>query len=147
MTRTFGTATIARPVENCFDYAASSGNWTKWYPITKSVSGVIDRPGMPGEQFVEKVSILGLPFTFFWTTTENDFPRKYVFEGKSNVGGKAVITYTFKPENGATYFTRELVYEQTNAIMKLMDALFIGRLVTKVSAEAVVNLKAAIEKS
>ncbi|HYV98062.1 MAG TPA: SRPBCC family protein [Gemmatimonadaceae bacterium] len=147
MTRTLGRATIARPVDHVFQYAASSGNWTKWYPITKSVTGVVDRPGKPGEQFVEHVRILGVPITFFWTTTENDYPRKYVFEGRSSVGGKAVITYTFAPEGAATAFTRELVYEQTNAVMKLIDALFLGRYVMRVSAEAVANLKAAIEAS
>ena len=145
MTRTLGNLTIARPVAQVFNYVASSGHWPQWYPITKSVSGVVDRPGMPGETFVEKVSILGIPFTFFWTTTENGFPHRYVFEGTSNAGGKAVITYTLTPQGQSTLFTRELVYEQTNLIMKVLDALFIGRMVTRVSAKAVANLKSVIE--
>lgn len=71
MRRTHDRAVILRPVDQVFTFAASSYHWPKWYPITKSVTGVVDRPGQPGEQFVEKVSILGLPFTFFWTTTLN----------------------------------------------------------------------------
>ena len=147
MTRTLGTATIARPSAQVFNYIASSGNWPQWYPITRSVAGVVDRPGQAGEQCVEQVSLLGFPFTFYWTTVENEFPRRYVFEGRSNVGGKALITYTFTPQGQSTLFTRELVYEQTNLLMKLLDSLFIGRMVQRVSAKGVANLKSILESS
>jgi ligand-binding SRPBCC domain-containing protein len=147
MTRTWGTVSISRPVAQVFDYVTSAGNWPQWYPITRSVTGVVDRPGQAGDRCVEKVSILGVPFTFYWTTVVNDYPRRYVFEGRSNVGGKAVITYAFTPEEGATLFTRELVYEQTNPIMKALDEILIARLVGRVSAEAVQNLKVAIEST
>jgi hypothetical protein len=68
-----------------------------------------------------------------------------VYEGTSNVGGRARICYVFKPAPDGTHFHRELVWEQTNWVMKFCDWLFVRGIIERASANALPVLKSRLE--
>ncbi len=140
-----GQIQINRLPGDVFNYVTTFGTWKDWYPITKRVTGATDHPCEPGEECTEYVSIFLIPFKFYWKVLEKDFPRRFVFAGTSNAGGKATITYTFTSRDGGTWFERELDYCQTRPLMKLADWLCIRSYVGRVSDQAIQNAKANLE--
>ena len=142
-----GDVFIRRPPEAVADYVTTPRTWTEWYPITRGVEGPVDRPPAPGTEWREFVVILLVPFTFTWRTVRDERPRRYVYEGTSNVGGKATITYEWTPEGDGTRWHRTLAYVQTHWWTKLMDWLFLRGIVRRASAQALLNARDRLERA
>ncbi len=132
-----GTVVIRRRPEVCANYVTTPATWPEWYPLTRSVEGPVNSTPAVGATWVEKVRIVGLPFTFTWKTIEDSRPHRYVYQGSSNFGGHATITYVWKAEGDGTRWDRTLVYEQDRWYTRLGDWLFLAAVIRSASARAV----------
>lgn len=140
-----GDVFIRRPPAAVADYVTTPRTWAEWYPLTRSVEGAVDQTPPPGGEWRERVSILLLPFTFFWRTRVDERPRRYVYEGTSNVGGRATITYEWRAEGDGTRWTRTLSYTQTHWWTRLMDRLLLRAVIRRASAQALLNARDRLE--
>ncbi len=78
---------------------------------------------------------------------EREAPRRWVIAGEVQGGGGGTITYSLTPDAGGTIFERDFVYTMPNVLLALLDRLVLRRRVEAESAEALRQLKAAVEGS
>ena len=142
-----GTVVIRRPREVCANYVTTPATWPQWYPLTRGVEGPVQATPGVGVTWAEKVRIVGLPFTFTWRTVEDDRPRRYVYQGSSNFGGHATITYVWDSVDEGTRWERLLEYEQDRWYTKFADWLFMAAVIRGASARAVLLAKEQLENS
>jgi len=140
-----GEVFIRRPPQACADYVTTPATWADWYPLTRGVEGQVDRPAPAGGEWTEYVHILLIPFTFYWKTVSDNRPDQYVYQGTSNVGGNATITYEWRAEGDGTRWTRTLTYEQTHWYTRLADWLFMAAIIRRASAQALLNARDHLE--
>ena len=147
MTRIYTTIRIDEPAERLFEYVTTPGNWLAWHPSSLGVNGATDHSLEPGEQVTEEYLVAGRRGRVVWTVREREAPRRWVIDGDVEGGGGGTITYTLTPQAGDTFFEREFVYAMPNALLALLDRLVLRRRVEAESAEALRQLKAAVEGS
>jgi len=147
MARVVTTIEVRAAVERVFDYATTSGNWPRWHPASRGVSGATDHSAAQGERITEKIETGGRSWRAVWTVRERAPPHRWVIEGEADGGGRAVITYRLGAHDGGTRFERELVYRMPNLWLAVLDRLFIRRRVAAESAEALRRLKLILERA
>jgi uncharacterized protein YndB with AHSA1/START domain len=145
MTRVVTTIEIRAPIERVFDYATTAGNWPRWHPASRGVSGATAHSAAPGERITEQIETGGRSWRAVWTVRERAAPQRLVIEGEAAGGGSAVITYRLSAHDGGTRFERELVYRMPKLWLVVLDRLFIRRRMAAESAEALRRLKQIIE--
>ena len=140
-----GSVFIRRPPQVVADYVTTPATWPEWYPLTRSVSGPVDRTPAPGVVWQERVRIGLFPFTFTWRTLEDDRPRRYRYQGSSNAGGLGTITYEFEAEGEGTRWSRTLTYRQDHWWTRLLDTLFLHGVIRRASDRALLNARDRLE--
>jgi len=149
-----GSILIRTPRERVFDFVTTPSTWPRWYPITRAVTGSVDHPALPGDEWVEEVK-LGVWHGFFhWRALERDRPNRFHYEGtatspgllgKISSGGLGKITYVFTEQDGGTLFNRELDYSSPNLLMAIFDKLDYHKHIVEASSQALQNLKDLLE--
>jgi uncharacterized protein YndB with AHSA1/START domain len=147
VTRIRTTIRVDEPAERLFEYVTTPGNWPAWHPSSLGVSGATDHSLEPGEEVAEEYSVAGRRGRVVWTVREREAPRRWVIDGEVDGGGEGTITYTLTPDAGGTIFERDFVYAMPNVLLTLLDRLVLRRRVEAESAEALRQLKAAVEGS
>lgn len=138
------TADIAAPPQRVFAYVATPANWPRWHPASRGVRGIVDRTPRVGESVIETFEIADRRGDATWTTLELDPPTRWAFEAKSASGG-ARIVYTLTPTATGTRFERDIHYYGTNLLFGIANALKIGAVMERDSAQAVENVKRDVE--
>jgi uncharacterized membrane protein len=138
---------IGIPIQRVFAFATTAGNWPRWHPASRSVSGATDHPAAPGERITEEIETGGRSWRAVWTVCEREPPHLWVIQGEAEVGGSATITYRLSAQDGGTRFERELVYRMPNLWLAILDSLFIRRRMAAESAEALRRLKLILERA
>lgn len=135
-------------MQEVFDFITTAANWPRWHPATVSVSGsAVGHPAVEGEIIVEKVKHGPLRDTFSWEVVECRAPQRWVIRAKSERHGQKVkIAYALTPEDGGTWWQREMRFYFPRWLAP-MDRLFIGRVLRKNSETAVGRLKELMELS
>ncbi len=136
---------IARQPDAVFTYVTTPGNWPKWHPASKAVSGAIDHSLAVGEKVTEDFVVAGRAGRVVWTTVRRDAPREWVIEGDVNGRNAGVITYSLTPTADGTRFEREFVYPSPNLLFALLNRISIKARVEEESDQAVRNLKRVLE--
>lgn len=152
MTRIVSEITIARPVEEVYDFATAPANWVRWHPSTLRVDGDAGHPQDVGETCTEEFVVAGRRGVTDWIVTRRERPALWTIasrpsaDGKS-AGGSATITYQLAPAgSGGTRFTRTLEYAMTNPLTALLNVLVLRRRVDAESRQALANLRDVLEK-
>jgi uncharacterized protein YndB with AHSA1/START domain len=147
-TRIANEITIARPRQQVYDYVTTPANWPRWHPSSLAVRGATDHPLALGESVVEDFIVAGNRGTVTWTVVTREPPVRWSIEGR-NVGsrGGGTVTYVLLPDEAGTRFERVLTYRTPNLLAAILDHFGVRERVAAESAEAVMRLKAALEKS
>lgn len=145
MTTIVTTAEIARPIAEVYDYVTTPAHWLAWHPSSLGLSGATDHSLQVGEEVTEEFRVAGRRGSVTWTVIEREPPMRWAIRGSVAGGGGGTITYTLTAHGHSTSFRREFVYAMPNAIMALLDRLFVRRRIERESAEAVRRLRAALE--
>lgn len=146
MTEVHSKIVIDRPPATVFDYVTTPANWLAWHPSSVSVSGATDHSLEVGEQVQEDFVVAGRAGSIVWTVIERNAPTAWAIEGHVDKAGGGVIRYALTAEGQATRFAREFTYSMDNALLSLLNFLFIRRRIEGESGEALVALKAALER-
>lgn len=104
--------TIARPVEEVFEFATTPGHWPRWHPNSVKVSDGAEHSLQVGEQVTEDFRVGEHVGRAVWTVRERQAPRRWVIEGGQTDGSHATLTYTFQAQGQSTAFQRELVVDR-----------------------------------
>jgi uncharacterized protein YndB with AHSA1/START domain len=138
------TVVIDRPAGQVFAFVTTPGNWPRWHPASLGVSGATDHSLDVGEVVTERFRVAGQTDTAVWTVRERRAPERWVIEGSTDGGNRAVITYTLTPEAGGTRFERELAVTFALPLPALVVAVLQQQLEAQ-SAEALRWLKEVVE--
>ena len=80
-----------------------------------------------------------------WTVVARDAPTHWTIAGQVIGGGQGVITYRCTPGGEGTLFEREFTYAMLTRWLTVLDRLVFRRRVARESAQAVRQLRQAIE--
>jgi uncharacterized protein YndB with AHSA1/START domain len=147
MARIVTAIEIHVPIQRVFAFATTAGNWPRWHPASRSVSGATDHSAAPGERITEVIETGGRSWRAVWTVRDRAPPHLWVIQGAAEGGGSATITYRLTEQDGGTRFERELVYRMPSAWLAILDKLFIRRRMAAESAEALRRLKLILERA
>jgi uncharacterized protein YndB with AHSA1/START domain len=136
---------IERPPDAVYTYVTTPGNWPKWHPASKAVSGATDHSLAPGEKVTEDFVVAGRSGRVVWTVVKRDPPRVWVIEGDVDGRKAGVITYSLTPIPEGTRFERAFVYPSRNLLFAIINRISIRSQVEQESDRAVRNLKRAVE--
>jgi len=138
---------IKRPIEEVFDFITTASNWPRWHPATVSVSGAASHPANEGETIVEKVRYGIARDTFPWKVIECKAPNRWTIRAASDRHGQKVkISYTLTPENGGTWWEREMSFYLPKWI-GILDKLVLGKQLRRNSETAVQQLRELLERT
>jgi hypothetical protein len=147
---------INAPAAAILDFAATPANWPKFWPITLSVSGDVDRPATVGARWTEQVKISFWRGEFHWEAAALVFPTSFEMRGRSQGHGwlgkllpsePGRIAYTLTESAGSTHFHRVMDYPDPNLLLKVMDVLFMRRAMTRAINTALQALKTIMESA
>src|SRR5215471_21272550 len=68
------TIVIAKPPDAVFAYVTTPGNWPKWHPASRAVSGTTDHSLTVGERVTEDFIVAGREGRVVWTAVKRDAP-------------------------------------------------------------------------
>lgn len=137
--------TIARPVEQVFDFATSPGYWPRWHPNSDRVSEGAEHSLEVGEQVTEDFRVGDHIGRAVWTVLERKAPHRWVIEGSQPDGSHATITYTFAAQGKSTAFRRELIIDKLSPGLPQGMADQIRRRLEADSRAALEGLKKVLE--
>jgi len=146
MTQIVDDVMIDVPVADLYDFVTTPATWPKWHPSSLGVSDAIDHSLEVGERVTEEFLVAGRRGQVVWTVTAKDAPRTWTISGKVIGGGQGVITYHCRPDGDGTIFEREFTYSMSSLKLEILNVLIFKRRVKRESAQAVRQLKAAIER-
>jgi uncharacterized protein YndB with AHSA1/START domain len=147
---------INAPAAAVLDFATTPANWPRFWPITLSVSGDVERPAAVGARWTEQVRIAFWRGEFHWQATERVDPTSFTMIGRSQGHGwlgrllpsePGRIAYTLTERGGQTHFHRVMDYPDPNLFLKLMDVLVMRRAMTRAIDTALHGLKAIMESA
>lgn len=136
---------IARPVEEVFNYVTTPGHWPDWHPSSLGVTGATDHSLAVGEEVTEEFQVAGRRGKLTWRVTERDVPRAWAISGRVGAQGSGTVAYLLAPEGTGTLFTRVFTYEGNGPLFAIVNGLFYNRRVVAESAEALRRLKRRLE--
>ncbi len=145
---------IDAPAAVVFDFATTPANWPLFWPVTKRVSGDVQKSPPVGAKWTEHVEIAGWAGDFFWHTVSTAPPHTFEMhcwsEGTnwySRLAGRSngQIRYFMMTERGATYFLRVMHYTEPNWFMRLIDVLVLRRIMRNNIHAALAKLKTIME--
>lgn len=144
-TRITNTVVIARPPDAVFTYVTTPGNWPKWHPASKAVSGATNHSLAVGEKVTEDFVVAGRAGRVVWTAVRRDPPREWIIEGDVDGRRAGVITYSLTPVADGTRFEREFIYPSHNLLFAILNRISIKSRVEEESDQAMHNLKRMLE--
>lgn len=144
MTRIRSQIHLRRPIAQVYDYVTTPTRWREWHPSSVGVHGIADRPAVPGDRMTEEVHAAGRSATFQWEVTLGERPQRWTVAGRF-YGGTASIAYEFTPTADGVLFTRELSYELTDTVLRVLNWFVLARRLRHESAAALERLRQRIE--
>ena len=146
MTRIRSDATIRRSPDQVFDYVTTPANWPRWHPSSMRVTGDAGHSQDVGERCTEEFVVAGRHGTCLWTVRERIPDERWVIDTTTR-GGYARIEYRLAADGEGTQFTRTLSYRMPNALLGLLDVLYIRGRIERESALATTRLRERIEST
>jgi carbon monoxide dehydrogenase subunit G len=153
--RNVTSATIARPIEDVFDWVTTPGNWPGCSPITLGIES--DDPARPvraGDRFQQHVHVNSWRGSFDWTVEVLDRPHRCVLSaaGKgetllSRLAGKdlARVEYTFASDGTATKVTHDLQIHVGGLAALVSDVEGLGDAVDRAARITLATMKSVLE--
>jgi carbon monoxide dehydrogenase subunit G len=93
---------VAASQEEAFALISDPGRFGEWLTLHDGWPGGQPDGLAEGDQFVQKLKIMGMPADVSWTVTELDAPSKIVLEGDGPMGAKLQTTLTAVANGDAT---------------------------------------------
>lgn len=72
--------TINGPAQQVFDLVTQVRFWPQWHVLTRSVTGTIDRPFLPGDEFTEFIRTTKGTLELAWRVAEHERGKRVTIE-------------------------------------------------------------------
>ncbi|MGW1786821.1 SRPBCC family protein, partial [Streptomyces sp. NPDC002143] len=95
--------TINGPVDRVFDIVTQVRFWPQWHVLTRAVTGTIERPFLPGDEFTEFIRTADGTLELAWKVVEHERPQRVTIQ---LIGLPGFISYTFEEVADGTLFRR-----------------------------------------
>ncbi|MCX4702693.1 SRPBCC family protein [Streptomyces sp. NBC_01373] len=95
--------TIDGPVEQTFDLITQVRFWPQWHVLTRSVTGTVQRPFLPGDTFTEFIRTAEGSRELTWEVAEYERAKRVTI---ALVDSPGTISYTFEEVPEGTLFRR-----------------------------------------
>jgi hypothetical protein len=102
-----------------FDLVTTARFWPRWYPITKAVAGVTERPYQLGDLIHEHLENRGITTDLLWRVAEHGRPSRIVLQCEAP---RLRITYLFERQDRGTELRRVMEYEPSELRQLSPDA-------------------------
>jgi hypothetical protein len=108
MTSIVSHITLDGPPGPVFDLVTTARFWPRWYPISKAVAGVTERPYQLGDLIREHLENRGIMTDLLWRVAEHVRPCRIVLQCEAP---RLRISYLFERRDRGTQLRREMEYE------------------------------------
>ncbi|HEX6389973.1 MAG TPA: SRPBCC family protein [Solirubrobacteraceae bacterium] len=121
MTKLQHTITIARPVDEVWDYVMDARNDPVWHSQVVEVGRGADQPPAVGLELDEVISFLGKRMPVTLVFTEHEPKRRSAIDVRAAVPGRGA--YDLAPDDGGTRFTMT-VETDAHGFFRLAEPVF-----------------------
>ncbi|MEV5843561.1 SRPBCC family protein [Streptomyces sp. NPDC051985] len=126
-------ATINGPVEQVFDIITQVRFWPQWHVLTRAVTGTVERPFLPGDEFTEFIRTAVGSKELTWKVEAYERAKHVTIALVDSPGS---ISYTFEEVPEGTLF-RRIVNGTGDEASRTATS--------ETEAQSVANLKALVE--
>jgi len=145
MTHIQHTVTIARPVQEVWDFIANAGNDPRWMTNVIEVRRGADEPPEVGVEIEQVVKFYGVRFPTTLTITEHEPPTRSAITARGPAGVSGTGSYVLEDVGGATRFTMSTDAD-AHGFFKLAEPVF-ARMARRDLATSAGHLKDLLEAS
>lgn len=89
--------------EQAFTLATDPNRFEEWLTLHKSWPNGAPTSTDAGQEFVQKLSIMGMPADVNWKVAEHDAPSKLVLKGAGPMGAQLATTITATADGAVSY--------------------------------------------
>jgi carbon monoxide dehydrogenase subunit G len=97
------TIELGVPQDQAFALATDPHRFGEWLTLHKAWPNGAPSSTDAGAQFVQQLSIMGMPADVNWTVAEYDSPSSFVLKGAGPMGANLVTTITASAEGAISY--------------------------------------------
>lgn len=105
------TVDIDAPAEGVYRLVMDPHRLDDWVSIHDHLEDAPDGELARGSQLTQCLKVAGQRFKVHWRVSEDDCPRRVVWEGRGPVWTKARVVYEFESRDGGTRFSYANEYE------------------------------------
>ena len=128
---------LGLPQEEAFVLATDPARFEEWLTLHKAWPNGAPASTATGEEFVQKLSIMGMPADVNWKVEQNEAPSRLVLRGSGPMGAQLATTITIEPNGGSSQVSYEAEFSG-GGIQGPM-----GEMVTKKAGE---EIESSLEK-
>lgn len=134
------------PPEDVYGLVMDPARLGEWVSIHDSLPESPDGELEAGAKLAQRLKIAGQRFTVRWKVTEDDRPRRVVWEGQGPVRSRARVVYELAERNGATRFSYLNEYELPGGAAGRLAGRGVARTAEREMERSLDRLKALLER-
>jgi carbon monoxide dehydrogenase subunit G len=131
------TIELSLPQEEAFQLATDPVRFEEWLTLHKAWPNGAPASTVTGEEFVQQLTIMGMPADVSWKVEEHEAPTRLVLRGSGPMGANLATTITASANGGLT----EVSYEAEFSGGGIQGPM--GEMVTKKAGE---EIETSLEK-
>jgi carbon monoxide dehydrogenase subunit G len=93
--------------EQAFGLATDPGRFEEWLTLHQAWPNGTPTSTETGQQFVQKLSLMGMPAEVSWTVAEYEAPSRFVLRGSGPMGAQLATTIVATPSGEGTAISYE----------------------------------------
>jgi acetyl-CoA C-acetyltransferase len=97
------TVELGVPQEQAFALATDPTRFAEWLTLHKAWPNGAPSSTDAGSEFVQQLSIMGMPADVNWTVAEYESPSRFVLRGSGPMGANLATTITASAEGAISY--------------------------------------------
>ena len=144
--RVGGSIDVAAAPEAVYGLVMDPDRLGDWVSIHDRLMEAPDGELDEGSTLAQCLRVAGQRFTVRWRVTEDDRPRRVVWEGRGPVWTHARVTYDFASQDGGTHFSYTNEYELPGGAAGRLTGRAVSRVAKREIERSLDRLKKLAEK-
>lgn len=141
-----GSVDVEAPPETVYGLVMDPRRLREWVSIHDRLMWAPDGELDKGSTLAQCLKVAGQRFTVRWCVTEDDRPRRVVWEGRGPVRTQARVTYEFAARDGGTRFSYANEYELPGGVAGRLTGRAVSRVAKHELNRSLDRLKALAER-
>lgn len=140
-----GSVDVKAPPETVYGLVMDPNRLSDWVTIHDRLVEAPDGELDEGSALAQCLRVAGTRFTVRWQVTQDDRPRRVVWEGRGPLRTRARVTYDFAGRDGETHFSYGNEYELPGGAAGRLTGRAISRIARREVNRSLDRLKALAE--